>query len=570
MNRQPTSIRSPQGKLPLGMADFRELREDQRLYVDKSHFISEVLRDNATVLLLPRPRRFGKTLNLSLLRYFLEQREEDLSELFRDLTIWQDEEARIHFQQYPTIFITFKDIKEGSFEDTFEAMQDVIRQVYHEHRYVLDAPELTLEQKDRYQRVLRSEGSRIMVRNALRDLTEYLYIVHQKQVVLLLDEYDTPIQQGYLRGFYDDAIDFFRNFYAAALKDNAYLFCGILTGILRVARESLFSGLNNVVVRSLLDPEYATSFGFTEAETLHITGTAQQARLRTQLKQWYDGYAFGGQVIYNPWSILCYLDTCRFDNYWVSTSSDDMIYDLLARRGHGLSSEVEQLLQGESIEKRVEEHLSLRDLDHRPDAVWSFLLFSGYLKPYGASTEAGSRLLRLAIPNHEVRLVFLNVFRSWLSGHLGGEDRSRQLQDALLGADTEMAERLLEALMMSVSYHDVTRHQPEKFYHGLILGLLVNMEAQYVVRSNRESGYGRADVLLIPRAADRPGVVLELKALDTRREESVEQATQMALRQIRDRDYAAELRAAGAQPIHELAVIFDGKRVWVRQQDADT
>lgn len=264
MDNQSTSI-----KLPIGMADFRELREDKRLYVDKSAFISEALRDHAKILLLPRPRRFGKTLNLSLLRYFLEKRDEDLSELFDDLVVWQDVEARAHFQDYPTIFITFKDIKEGSFEDTFQAIQDLIRQVYHEHRYVLDAPELTPEQKDRYRRLLRSEGSKTMVRNALRDLTEYLYLVNQKQVVLLLDEYDTPIQQGYLRGFYDEAIDFFRNFYAAALKDNAYLFRGILTGILRVARESLFSGLNIVRVRSLLDPEYATSFGFTEEEMLH-------------------------------------------------------------------------------------------------------------------------------------------------------------------------------------------------------------------------------------------------------------------------------------------------------------
>ncbi|ETX02274.1 MAG: hypothetical protein ETSY1_04185 [Candidatus Entotheonella factor] len=564
MDIPPSSI-----KLPIGIADFRNLREDKRLYVDKSAFISEVLRDHAVVLLVPRPRRFGKTLNLSLLRYFLEKRDEDLSELFDDLVVWQDVEARVHFQKYPTIFMTFKDIKEGSFEDTFEAIQDLVRQVYHEHRYVLDAPELTLEQKDRYRRLLRSEGSKIMVRNALRDLTEYLYLVHQKQVVLLLDEYDTPIQQGYLRGFYDEAIDFFRNFYAAALKDNVYLFRGILTGILRVARESLFSGLNNVRVRSLLDPEYATSFGFTEAEILHITGAEQQESLRTKLKAWYDGYQFGGQVIYNPWSILCYLDTRRFDNYWVSTSSDDIIYDLLAHRGYGLSSDVERLLQGENIQKRIDEHLSLRDLDHRPDVVWSFLLFSGYLKPCGTSEEAGTQLLNLAIPNHEVRLVFLNVFRTWLSGHLGGDDHSRLLQDALLGADTETAERLLEHLMLSVSYHDVNRHQPEKFYHGLILGLLVNMEAHYVVRSNRESGYGRADVLLIPREPGHPGVVLELKSLDTRREESVDEAVKQALRQIRDRDYAAELRSAGAQPIHELAIVFDGKLVWVRTQDAD-
>ncbi len=564
MDVQPTDL-----KLPIGMADFRELRQNKRLYVDKSAFISEVLRDTAKVLLVPRPRRFGKTLNLSLLRYFLEQRDGDLSDLFRDLAVWQDPEAREHFQQYPTIFITLKDVKEGSFEDTFESIQDVIRQAYHEHRYVLDAPELTSEQKDRYRRLLRSEGSKIVVRNALRDLTEYLYLIHQKQVVLLLDEYDTPIQQAYLRGFYDEAIDFFRNFYAAALKDNVYLLRGILTGILRVARESLFSGLNNVRVRSLLDPEYATSFGFTEAETLHITGAEQQEPLRTKLKKWYDGYQFGDQVIYNPWSILCYLETRRFDNYWVSTSSDDMIYDLLARRGHGLSSEVERLLQGESIPKRIDEHLSLRDLDHRPDVVWSFLLFSGYLKPHGFSEEEGTRLVNLTIPNYEVRLVFLNVFRHWLSGHLGGDDRSRMLQDAILRADTETAERLLENLMLSVSYHDVTRHQPEKFYHGLILGLLVNLEAHYVVRSNRESGYGRADVLLIPREAERPGVVLEFKALDSQRGESAEQAMQMALSQIRDRDYAAELRAAGAQPIHELAVVFDGKRVWVRKQDAD-
>ncbi len=556
-------------KPPIGFSDFRELRqaEPKRLYVDKSRFIAEVLRDDAKVLLFPRPRRFGKTLNLSMLRYFLEKYDQDLSEIFSDLVVWNDPLSRRHFQQYPTIFVTFKDIKERSFELTFEGIREVIRQVYHEHREILDSPALTAEQKDRYRLLLRSEGSEIIVRRALLDLTEYLSVTHNRQVILLIDEYDTPIQQGFLQGFYDEAVDFFRNFYAAALKDNVYLFRGVLSGILRVARESLFSGLNNLVVRSLLDPEYATSFGFTEEETLRITGAAQQTEIQDNLKYWYDGYQFGGQVIYNPWSILRYLETRRFEPYWVSTGSDDLLYERLSQRGADILPEVDALLRGETLSKRIDVNLSLRDMNRNPDIVWNFLLFSGYLKPTASHRTSNAHHIDLAIPNQEVKTAFENVFRKWISHQLQGDHLGPVLLEALTRGDAPEVEQLLSTLMQSASIHDVAR-RPENFYHGIILGILRAFTTPYEVRSNRESGYGRPDVLISPPQADWPGVVLEFKAIPNHRRDNFEPALHIALQQMREQDYAAELRAVGAQPIHEFAVVFAGKRVRVRHQEA--
>ena len=546
----------------LGQSNFRALREAGAGYVDKTRFIAEILADPTQVLLFPRPRRFGKTLLLSALDHFLAMRGEDLSHLFQDLAVWSDTAALEHFQRYPVIFLTFKDVKALSYEGTVDAIRLLMRELYQQHRELLESGMLHAEEVDAFERMLRGDASEAELSRSVKVLSELLARRHGRKVVILIDEYDTPIQSGYLRGFFDQVTTFFRNLLSAALKDNPALYKGVLTGVLRVSRESLFSGLNNVVVCSLLSEQYAAAFGFTEAEVAALVAPERLGELRA----WYNGYLFGGEVIYNPWSILSYLKIGKIEPYWINTGSNELLLNLLAQRGMGLSVESEALLRGEAVEARVDENIVLRDLDLQPESIWSFLLFSGYLRPSALREEDGELIGSLVIPNREVRVAYRDLFRGWLRRGLSERRHVEELISALLSGDAGTLEALLERLLLTVmSYQDPAGREPEKLYHGFILGLFVQLEGDYDVRSNRESGYGRADVLLRPRASGRPGVVLELKV--PQRGETPEQALVAAARQVRARRYAAELVAAGASPVHELCAVFDGKRAWVQSVD---
>lgn len=557
-------------RTPIGISDFRSLREQGAAYVDKTHFVAEILADPAVALLLPRPRRFGKTLNLSTLRCFVEKTNWDASPLFADLAIWQDPDARRHFQRHPVIFLTFKDTKQSSWAACLSDIADLLAREYLRHG-LLDDERLGEHDRRAIERVVRREASPVELQKSLRDLSEILAHRHGEKVVLLVDEYDTPIHASYTNGYYDEAVSFFRNFLSAGYKDNPHLFKGVLTGILRIARESLFSGLNNLAVHSILSRRYATAFGFTEAEVVAIAAAEGLSDRMDELARSYNGYLFGDQVIYNPWSIVNYFAAPEngFRPYWVATGSDDIVRGLLLGGGPGLRADLEALLRGEEIEKPVDENVVLRDLAQRPDALFSFLLFSGYLKATETVLdESGITRCRLAIPNREVRTTYETVFRSWLERTLGGDDRVQALSRALLLGHAEEFERLLEDMIVNaLSYHDLGGGTPERVYQAFIVGLLVHLAPQYEVRSNRESGFGRYDIAVTPREPGKPGAILELKVLDERRQETIEQALASALSQLARKDYAAELRARGADPIHEFAAVFDGKRAWVRRRD---
>lgn len=555
-------------KPALGISDFRTLREQGAGYVDKTAFIINLLHEPIEVVLFPRPRRFGKTLNLSTLRYFLQKRPEDLTHLFQDLAVWTDPEARAHFQRYPVLFLTFKDIRADTWESTFRGIRAVLQDLCREHRYLLTSIAPGSDEHVDVQQLLDGTASEEQCWLALKRLSALLAHHHGEKVIILIDEYDTPIHAGFLRGFYDDVVRFFRNFLSAALKDNVALYRGVLTGILRVSRESLFSGLNNVIVRSILDPKHHTAFGFTEAEVAAITEADAHPGRLDALKAWYNGYLFGGETLYNPWSILGYLDTGELRPHWVNTSSNDLLYDLVVRRGMGLSGDMEQLLAGGAIDARIDESLVLRDIEQRADALWSFLLFTGYLKPLELRRSEAGLEASLAVPNREVMQAFRDVFYLWMSRGLTDRASVEALCRALLRGEAEEVEALLEKLLLTtMSFQDPAGREPEKLYHGFILGLLVQLEGRYEVRSNRESGFGRADVLVRPRKAGEPGVVIELKVPRRRRGETPEQALVAAARQVRERRYAEELRAAGASPVHELCAVFDGKRAWVQTVD---
>lgn len=536
-------------------------------YVDKSQLIREVLDKGAEVLLLPRPRRFGKTLNMSMLRCFFEARAEDLSHLFTDLSIWQAGEAyRAHFQRYPVIFITFKGINLSTFDLAWEVIQKRLAGLFEEHRSLLDKGALSEEEAARYRRVLAGTADLSILGDALLDLSAYLHRVHGEKVVILIDEYDAPIHAGYTGGYLHHVLDFFRLFLSQGLKGNPHVFKAVLTGILRVAKESVFSGLNNLGVYSLLRPDFSTSFGFTEPEVEALLDRAGRRALLPAVRDYYNGYVFGGTPVYNPWSILNFLEDtgARLRPHWVTTSSNDLVREALRRHSFGVEPAIEALLQGTFIEQRIDEDVVLSDLAERMDAVWSLLVFSGYLRAEEApGTSLEIRPYRLSIPNREVRGVYTSTFRDWMADRMGGESAVARLKRALLSGHAEVLEEELSAFTKSVlSYHD-TAQRPEQVYHAFVIGLLASLDPDYEVRSNRESGEGRPDVMIWPKERGKPGAVLELKVARPGKK-TLEQALAEGAAQIRERDYARELLAAGVSLVHAFAVAFDGKAVRVQ------
>ncbi|MBK9261053.1 MAG: AAA family ATPase [Polyangiaceae bacterium] len=546
----------------LGESDFRKVRESGAGYVDKSGFISEVLDDMSSALLFPRPRRFGKTINLSMLGYFLGKSAEDLSHLFEGLAVASDPKAMAHFQKYPIISVTFKEVKAKTFDEAIAGIREQIASAYRGHRHLLDEGKLDSLMVSKFEEALSRRTPVVELQHSFKWLSLALYEHYKVPVVILIDEYDTPIQSGYLHGYFDDIVMWFRNFFSAALKDNAALFKGVLTGILRVSKENMFSGLNNIQVYSILARDYSTYFGFTEDEVAAIVDPAHLEEVRT----WYNGYNFGDQVIYNPWSILSYIKHGSLRPYWVNTGSSDLIEHLVAKQGMGLSEKSYPLLNGETIELPIDDNIVLRDIERRSDALWNFLLFSGYLKIAKLDFHQGRDTGHLCIPNNEIRQVYEDMFRNWLEKADPEWALTKDLVKALLAGDSAKVQLLLgQILVTAMSYQDPAGRAPEKLYHGFMLGLLVHLEPQYDIRSNREAGYGRADVLMRPKTPGKPGVVMEFKVPFG--DETIEQALQEAAKQIRERQYAAEVANAGASPVHEYAMAFDGKRAWVKRVD---
>ena len=556
--------------VPIGVDDFRELRERGMEYIDKSHLVREVLDKGAQALLLPRPRRFGKTLAMTMLRCFFEKRADDFTPLFSDLSIWQaGEPYRAHFQRYPVIFLTLKGIK----LETFDLAWDVIRKrlggLFSEHRALLDSGALSEEEARRYRQVLDGTAELSGYADALLDLSSYLHRVHGEKVVILIDEYDAPIHAGVAGGYVREVLDFFRLLLTQGLKGNPHLFKAVLTGILRVAKESIFSGLNNLAVYTLLRPDFATCFGFTEPEVAALLDRAERSDQLDAVRAWYNGYLFGGEVIYNPWSILNYIDSPEPEPrpFWISTSANELVRESLVKHAAKAHDDIEALLEGQGVLRRLDENVVLSDLDTRADTLFGLLTFSGYLKAEKHVLDPKDEpYYLLTIPNREVRRVYTSTFREWMIDRMGGESAVQRLQQALLSGDAEALEEELAGFTANVlSYHDLARpreaaRRPEQVYHAFVIGLLATLEPEYEVRSNRESGSGRPDVMVRPRQAGKPGAVLELKVARPGKQ-TLEQALAEGVAQIQQRDYASELRAAGANPVHGFAVAFDGKHV---------
>nr|VFK49522.1 MAG: PD-(D/E)XK nuclease superfamily protein [Candidatus Kentron sp. SD] len=568
---KPPAGKPPPGRPPIGLSDFPRLIREGYSYVDKSRLIQSVLDSSAQVILLPRPRRFGKTLNLSMLRAFFDRKMPGAAELFRGLAIERaGEEYTAHLGRYPVVFLTLKDVKTLNWDDCLGHLRQIISEEFKRHEMLLKGGFLDTEEQQQFRKIRACECAGFELERSLSHLLTWLERATGEQVVLLIDEYDTPIHAGYQSGFYEEIISFMRNWLSGALKDHTSLKKGVLTGILRVARESIFSGLNNLTVAGILKAgPFADKFGFTEPEVERLLDSFHLSDRLPEARQWYNGYRFGETIIYNPWSILNFIDDRPAPPaaHWVNTSSNDLVRELLESGGSEIREDLEGLLAGKSMECQISEDVPLRDIGGNPEAIWSLLLFSGYLKPVGSRTRNRQVFHELAIPNLEVEIVYGRIVRHWLIRHIPSKYLNRLL-DALTDGDVPEFARHLQTLVLNMlSYHDTADGKgkaPEAVYQSFVLGLLANLGDRYRIRSNIESGLGRADILMSPKESGRRGIVMEFKRLGEK--ESMEEQLTKALAQIEEKQYAATLRAEGCEDVLELGIVFDGKRLEVRER----
>ncbi|PRX21219.1 PD-(D/E)XK nuclease superfamily protein [Orenia metallireducens] len=554
-------------KLPIGVSDFKEIIENDYYYVDKSLLIKDIIDDGSKVILLPRPRRFGKTLNLSMLSYFFEKGELDNSSLFEELSIQQAGEEYLQEQgKYPIIMITFKDIKEETWERTYIKLKQVVAREYKRHRYLLDSDLLDKYDKEQFHEIISLKAELPFYEDALRNLSEYLANYHQEKTIILIDEYDQPIQQGYLKGFYQEVMSFMRNILSGGLKDNPNLNKGVLTGILRVAKESIFSGLNNLLVSTLLDIPYDSYFGLLEEEVEEIFDYYNLTYKVEEIKSWYNGYKFGEKIVYNPWSIInCIYQQGELRPYWANTSGNELIKRLITESGSGVKKDLEHLLEGSSVKKEIDDNIIFSDLEKSNNTIWSFLLLSGYLKASKQERKLGHLYCELEIPNIEVEYIYRSIILDWFKENLRNEELEWMLKSLTEGDIETFTKIFKEIVESSFSYFDIGRGNSENFYHAFVLGLMVNLRGEYQVKSNRESGYGRYDVMLIPNNKEQLGIVMEFKKVGN--SDSLEEGAKQALEQIKDRNYRSNLMEEGITEILEIGLAFQGKRVLVLSRD---
>jgi hypothetical protein len=578
-------------KLPLGKSDFKQIIEQDYCYVDKTLFIKEVIDKGPTILLIPRPRRFGKTMNLSMLKYFYDccpgwppvpgsQSPVNIAgrtgplnsykKLFDSLAITKaGKEYLDKMGKYPVIFISFRDVKEIEWGTCLGKIEKLIQDEYTKHYYLLKSKELLPHEKDYFKRIIHLKGDKGDFEKSLERLLVFLCRHYGERGVILIDEYDAPVHAGYYRGYYEEIINFMRNFLAGGLKDtDQYLEKGVVTGIMRIAQESIFSGFNNPGVYTLLSKEFDDKFGFTEQEVEGLLKEFQLLDMYDQVQEWYNGYCFGKQVIYNPWSIINFLDSDEKElkPYWVNTSENQIVETLLTRGGIELKEELEQLIRGESIEKPIEENIILKNIAHREDLLWSFLLMGGYLKQTAKRRHAasGKFFYTLSIPNEEVKTTYTAIIDNYFADKVDRKKLDIMLK-ALIDGDILLFEKILKMVVLSIfSYHDFSG-EPEKVYHALVTGLLIWITDTHEIKSNRESGYGRYDIVIIPRDPFQTGYVIEFKSVEQDENETVENALEAALAQIEKKKYDTELVERGIKQIKKLAIVFSGKEVFVKE-----
>ncbi len=546
--------------LPVGISDYR-VASTQYYYVDKTLLIRDFLDERPMVSLFTRPRRFGKTLNMDMLRTFFEISDEDTSVYFRDKAIWRAGKTYQDYQgKYPVVSVTFKDMKCETWEETLEKLREVIGNEFARHEQMLSSDRCNAVDKAYFRRVMERTASSTELTSAFMILTKMLHQHYEIAPVIIIDEYDTPIQQGHTKGFYDQVILFMRNLFSGGLKDNSHLSFGFMTGILCVAKESIFSGLGNLTINSITDEKYSTYFGFTPEEVRSMAAYYGATDRYEEISAWYDGYRFGQKEIFNPWSVINYFrNDCRPGAYWQSTGSNEIIGEVLSEADAEMYERLQMILQGETFLTYIDTDVIYPEIRRNPSSVYSFLLVAGYLKLVSADQSfPGGLMCQVALPNCEIAFVYKKEILDQLTG-IVPPSLTVSIQEALFSGNGNALRQSIQSLLLeSASAFDAAG---ENFYQDLVLGLCAMMDSRYMVRSNRESGKGRYDIGLIPKVRSLPGILIEMKAAGKNDRANLKTLAEAGLSQIRDKSYETEMRSQGISAIYRYGVAFRGKDV---------
>lgn len=549
--------------IPIGVDNFKQLVTKGYYFIDKTLLIKDLLDNKSSVTLFTRPRRFGKTLNMSMLQYFFEDRrdefsgiKEDNSYLFQGLNIMnEDEEYISQMGQYPVINLSLKSAKQGSLDLAFQCIREEIANEFRRHKYILENKNLK-EQEERYRRIMNQDNDMALYATSLRFLSNCLEKYHNKKVIILIDEYDVPLENSFFRGYYQEMIDFIRSLFESSLKTNPSLEFAVITGCLRISKESIFTGLNNLKIISILDEKYAEHFGFTDDEVIKICNDYNMVQKYEIIKEWFNGYTFGETNVYNPWSVMQYVDDLKTSinrlpsSYWANTSSNSIVKSLIERADDITKGEIEALIEGKTIEKPVHEDITYDEVYDTMDNLWNFMFFTGYFKKINERMdEEGNRFIELAIPNKEVKYIFRSKVLKWFNEKIKAENLS-DLYSAIMEGNVVVFQKEINRLLRkTISFNDAY----ENFYHGFVVGILSHIQG-YIVKSNRESGDGRSDVYIKPLSIFERAAIIEMKVCTSPKEIFIK--CDDALKQIEEKHYADDLKEEGYEDIIKYGMSF--------------